>query len=168
MPGTEPPVAELGSRGPRRPLPAENERAMIRASLLRRIVFTGDLLQTTVEGRPKMSMETRWLADLLRYQISFASPASTIEVVSWDDPGSGFDGARFYALNAGFRYLEVNCSGCNSTARSISLRSGVPGRRRFGSWSHALSAVLGDAAPYKRGRTAVPSAGPWQTKEADC
>ncbi|MEO7272792.1 MAG: hypothetical protein ABIX28_10780 [Vicinamibacterales bacterium] len=72
---------------------------MNRVSPRRRIVFTGDILQTTFEGRPKMSMETRWLADLLHYQVSLASPAATLDVVSWDEPGSGFDGGRFYALN---------------------------------------------------------------------
>jgi len=66
---------------------------------LGRIVFTGDILQTTFDGGPKMSMETRWLADLLQYQVSLASPASAMDVVSWDRPGSGFDAAHFYALN---------------------------------------------------------------------
>ena len=72
---------------------------MSRRTLLERIVFTGDILQTTFEGRPKMAMETRWLADLLRYQVSLASPASTLAIVSWDDPVSGFDATHFYALN---------------------------------------------------------------------
>jgi len=65
----------------------------------RRIVFTGDILQTTLDGAPKMSLETHWLADLLRYQVSLASPASAIDVVSWDQAASRFDAAHFYALN---------------------------------------------------------------------
>ncbi len=36
----------------------------------RRIVFTGDILQTTLDGAPKMSLETHWLADLLRYELA--------------------------------------------------------------------------------------------------
>ena len=65
----------------------------------RRIVFTGDIFQVNHDGSPKMSMETHWLADLLRYQVSLASPQTPLDVVSWDASGTGFDGARFYALN---------------------------------------------------------------------
>jgi hypothetical protein len=64
----------------------------------RRIVFTGDHLRTT-GARPSATTETRWLANLLGYQVSLACPQAGIEVHTWDQPDASFYGDQFYALN---------------------------------------------------------------------
>jgi tetratricopeptide (TPR) repeat protein len=65
---------------------------------LRRIVFTGDHLRTERGVRSSATMETRWLANLLGYQVSLACPDAGIEVHTWDQAGP-FCGDTFYALN---------------------------------------------------------------------
>jgi hypothetical protein len=66
----------------------------------RRIVFTGDHLRCDGGVRTSATMETRWLANLLGYQVSLACPDAGIEVQIWDQPEPAlFSGDKFYALN---------------------------------------------------------------------
>ncbi|GEM_PF-6185095 len=74
------------------------------AQPVNRIVFTGDHLRLEGGGRTSATLETRWLANLLEYQISLTCPDAgsppPIEVQIWDDPDpSHFSGDKFYALN---------------------------------------------------------------------
>jgi hypothetical protein len=68
--------------------------------VLRKIVFTGDHLRLEGSGRTSATLETRWLANLLEYQVGLACADAGIEIQIWDDPDPAhFSGDKFYALN---------------------------------------------------------------------
>src|SRR5580658_5467469 len=70
------------------------------ARLRRRIIFAGDHLRCDGGVRTSATMEPRWLANLLGYQVSLACPDAGIEVQIWDQPDPApFSGDKFYALN---------------------------------------------------------------------
>ena len=76
-----------------------------------------------------------------------AQAADRLAVEAWNKRMLGFQGpaqpspALCDALNAGYRYLEVQCLGCDTNRRWPSTSCGVRRRRRFMNWNATSAAA---------------------------